>query len=274
MLNRIIPLLNKFIPVSLAVKGLGKVDKRFVNYFEGAAIAGFGADQALDYLREKFESPADESERNRLGNKVARGTARPDEMASSKEFERANTIKKGAQTAATLGAAALGAPALAGLIGGQGGEEELQQPTPEEKGFQYPQHTAGGKQSNLPNPLASQAQTPPTGQQQQPQVSTSPLDTLAQFSPALAQFMESSLSQGMPLSKAIWLAKYHPDLTQDVLQIEKGTKQKFQDFMGHLFKGYEQQQKQSQNQSNPQTGGKGQQALMAILQKIQQSRGK
>lgn len=74
ILNRILPFLNKLIPVDIAVKGLTKVDPRFGKFFDTAAKRGSTADQAIQFIKNKF-APDEETPEPELASEERRQEA-------------------------------------------------------------------------------------------------------------------------------------------------------------------------------------------------------
>lgn len=61
LLSRAIPLLNKYVPVDLAIKGLSKLDKRFGKFFKGMQDMGSSAEDSINFVREKLQTNKEES---------------------------------------------------------------------------------------------------------------------------------------------------------------------------------------------------------------------
>ena len=53
LLGRVAPFLSRFIPTSLAVQGLSKIDPRLGNFINGAIQNGHTANDALDFIKSK-----------------------------------------------------------------------------------------------------------------------------------------------------------------------------------------------------------------------------
>ena len=108
MINRILPFLNKIVPIGLAAKGLEKVNPKMKSFFSGALAAGYTADQAMDFLRQQFSGSQDQPS----------GSLRPDEEAgmNRRKFEEApSRIAQGLGTVAAGALGGAGASALTGL---------------------------------------------------------------------------------------------------------------------------------------------------------------
>jgi len=117
MINRIKPLLNKLIPQNLAVKGLSKIDPKINKFITTATSFGYGADQALDFLRNQFDTEDTEG-------------LRPDIAANKRQQQQSELLPKVLGKAAQIGLGATGAGLAAnlGLEVLQGIEENELQP--------------------------------------------------------------------------------------------------------------------------------------------------
>lgn len=123
ILTRILPLLNRAVPPYLAIKGLGKIDPRLEKFATGAALGGYGADAILDFLRNKFDTAANKSERERLEIGASQGTLRPDEMASRETMARTRGIGDTIQSALSLAAGGAGGVLASKGIGAMGEDQ-------------------------------------------------------------------------------------------------------------------------------------------------------
>lgn len=100
------------------------------------------------------------------------------------------------------------------------------------------------------------------------------LNELGQFSPELQTFIEQQIQSGKAPDHAAALAMSEASFLDLVNGIEKKVKVPFTKFVRELYEGKAVQSKAALQPDQPQgQSGSGQQALMAILQKIQQSRG-
>ncbi len=108
MIDRILPLLNKFVPIGIAVKGLERISPKIKSFLGGATAAGYSANEAIDFLRNQFSGPQ---------MKEPGAGARPDEKAAFNRREHEETPQKVAQGIAATGAAGLGGLAGAALTG-------------------------------------------------------------------------------------------------------------------------------------------------------------
>jgi len=111
----------KYLPASLGVKFLEKLNPKFKNYFTTAASYGFDANRALDYVKDRFENEASKTFKGQLQQGAQAGTLRPDEKSAKRQIENAELPGKVARSAAAFGGAALagGLPALAGQAASQ-----------------------------------------------------------------------------------------------------------------------------------------------------------
>lgn len=72
----------KYLPASLGLKALEKVNPKFKNYFSEAASYGIDATRALNYLSERFDNPSNTAFKGELEKGEAQGTLRPDERTA------------------------------------------------------------------------------------------------------------------------------------------------------------------------------------------------
>lgn len=219
-------------------------------------------------------------------------TLRPDELAAQAEIERAQSrnqaLKGPASTALKLGAAAFGGgiasrvlPLLNDYIPIDLAMKGINMISPKLGAFLKKGQSKGldlKEGFDFIKDKIGKAAEPAKEETQK----ASPGSILGKYNQKLASFIESSLQQGIPIAKAAWLAKYHPEFTKDVMKIEKDTNTKFQDFIMDLYKGALPKQGQAQpqeqmrqpqqgqaQQGQPQQGG-GDQALLAAFNKILQ----
>ncbi len=84
MINKLLALASKYVPVGLGIKGIGKIDPRLEKFFTAAALAGYGADEAMGFVRDRLEGKtvANADEQDRLDQGSSQGTLRPDEGAA------------------------------------------------------------------------------------------------------------------------------------------------------------------------------------------------
>lgn len=55
ILNRVLPLLNSFVPRDIAIKGLTRIDPRFGTFIQKALNSGQSFDQVRDFIKSKTE---------------------------------------------------------------------------------------------------------------------------------------------------------------------------------------------------------------------------
>lgn len=65
-INRVLPLLNKYIPEDLAIKGLNKIDSRYGKFIQKALSAGKTIDEVKDFISEKAQEGKKPEERNMI----------------------------------------------------------------------------------------------------------------------------------------------------------------------------------------------------------------
>lgn len=125
MFSKIFPLLNKFLPPTLAAKALGKMDSRFARFFTNTLASGYATDKALSFLRNRFMGEKDENEQQ-LEQGQAQGTLRPDEQASLQNIKHSQAIPNAIGTAASM-APVIGA-GISALGSGKGQGQVQQEP--------------------------------------------------------------------------------------------------------------------------------------------------
>jgi hypothetical protein len=114
MLAKILPFLNKALPTGLAIKGIEKINPGLGDFLSGAFGAGYTADQALDFLRDKLETPGNKGVHENLEQRQAQGMNRPDQAAALK------SIRESKEPANVMANAITGGAALAGGLGAIG----------------------------------------------------------------------------------------------------------------------------------------------------------
>jgi len=119
-MNQILPLLSKYVPAALALKGISKVNPRLSTAIQAATGAGYGADAIIDYLRNSMEPAGITQKRQQLAQGASEGTLRPDEISNQRNLEQKNG-------SSSLPIAAAGLGGIAGLMGGQGEEQPEQE---------------------------------------------------------------------------------------------------------------------------------------------------
>jgi hypothetical protein len=62
ILNKVLPLLSKYIPQDIAIKGLSKIDTRFGKFINKAMAAGQTFDQVRDFIGQKSEAGTEKEE--------------------------------------------------------------------------------------------------------------------------------------------------------------------------------------------------------------------
>lgn len=127
MLSKLLPLLNKYVPAGLALKGVQKADPKLKSFVKGSIAAGYGANEIIDFLRGKADSTAEYE----TLEKGRRKGSLPIQKATASDVKRGKDKAKGLQNVIAGGAALLGGaagatiPALASLLGGEEEKEQL-----------------------------------------------------------------------------------------------------------------------------------------------------
>jgi hypothetical protein len=192
----------KFIPASMAVKALSKVDKRFNNFFANAAAYGYDINNALDFISKKF---SDESEREKLERK---------NNPTAEEGIALQQMNKGRMPIEALkGAASF---ALGGLVGS--GQEEP---------------TNNQNQESISQPEQQQQispQTPP------------PFAEFLRQNPELGAYLDKQMKAGRDPIVAATQAKKISKFRSLISQLEEDMGQSFEDLIGYLFYGRQRQE--------------------------------
>jgi hypothetical protein len=238
MITKILPFLNDLIPTALAFKGLSKLNPKIGKYLSAATAAGYGAKEALGYLKEQ------------LGGEEQEQGLRPDEQAANARVSQGGQIPRAIGKAAQIGAGAAGAglaaTALPEVIGG----------------------LFGGQQEQAPSPENQQPSQQPQSQQEQ--------NPIAKYSPELLQFIEQHIQSGRSPLEAGALARLPGNKFDRVIaKIEKDSGMKFSEILEKIYggkKGSQQPQGQSQQQGQQpqqaQQKANVDQALLAAFDKI------
>lgn len=77
----------KFVSPELARKGLEKISPKFKSYFSKALSYGFTANQALDFLSDRFSSEGQKQFQQGLAERGAKQQLRPDEMEAQAQIQ-------------------------------------------------------------------------------------------------------------------------------------------------------------------------------------------
>lgn len=140
MAAQILPLLSRYIPASLASRGLKKLSPGIGRFIDSAGLAGYGVDAAIDFLRDQYgqEQSVQAIERDK--------TARPDEQAMASQIREqqvpGNLLKGAGKIAGDIAASGLAAPYIErGMDRLSGSGDQGQAGAPEEP--QGPQPTIG-----------------------------------------------------------------------------------------------------------------------------------
>lgn len=208
LFSKALPLLNQYLPASLAIKGLSKIDRRLGNFARNAVSEGYTQDEAVDFMRNEANDTIKQSSQKITQEFVDSDPGLDPEIAFLKRrklLPRIGTmLKAGKSRGSIVSFLKKKLPMLA--------QEQLR--------FM-------GAEENL------------------------------SIDEKLNQILDKVLSGGRPQEQT--QQQQQPDQNQ-LMQ------------MAQQMQG-QQQQQPGQQAPQQQQGGPGQQALMAILQKIQQSRG-
>lgn len=235
-------LLNQFIPVGLAVKGLEKIDPRMKSFIGAAGAFGYGANEIISYLRSKTHTASQKANRANLEESVARGTARPDEAAN---LERLNQSEIPGDI--LQGAGALGAGALGGL-GASGALSAAQQAVA--PGVQAAASRVGKVASQ---PIAHQGakNTIPAqslGSRAAQGAPAAP-DVFLRKHPELGRFLENRINQGIDPMTASKQAKTVKALQPKIRDIEQSMGQPLESLVSQVFGGGQAQGRQAPSQA-------------------------
>jgi hypothetical protein len=243
MLKQALSLLNKFIPVNLAVKGLEKLDPRFKKFIGAAAGAGYGADEAVDYLR------------NRLSKSDQGGkTPTPQEESANIGVQRSFTPQK---VAAGLAGAAIG-----GLGGAAAAAATENIGKPQQPQEQQPQQNAPSPENAIPG------QAPPSqpniGSQSNPNIQSAFQNFLSKH-PELGKYLDQQINQGVIPRAAAQKAKQVRKFQPMIEDIESNVGLSLEDLIVRLFGGEEQKAEQQSSRSEQ---------LLSVLQQLKAMKGR
>jgi hypothetical protein len=213
---------------------------------------------------------------------------RPDEQAAESEIRKAknrtNELRGGLQTAATFGTAALGKNAILKVL------PFLSEYIPEDlslKGISKVVPKLGDFLKNGMNQGLSlksgldflkkeisnmKEETKEPEKKEQPKENR---NIIEQYSPELHEFIKNEVTKGRPVIEAGALAQNNQKYKNIIKKIEGDHKTNWSAILESIYGGgqYSRTVNPPQTQNNPQQAGQGQQALMAIMQKINQRLG-
>jgi hypothetical protein len=208
-------------------------------------------------------------------------TMRPDEQASLAEIERSkkfdSNIKSGIKTAANLGLTATGVgaatkvlPFLSEHIPMDLAIKGINKVSPKLGDF-LKRGMAAGLDAKEGLDFIKNKLSPALPNEQDKK-----LNIIQQYSPELFQFIQEEMRKGRTSLQAAGLAKLNGKYNSIIKKMEQDHKMPYSTIVESIFGQDPQSQGQpemQQQQQQQQGGGQGQQALMSILQKIQQARG-
>lgn len=240
ILSKAIPLLNKYVPPALAIKGLSKIDNRLSSFIQDSLTAGYTTDAVIDFLRSSIQNPADKNEIRNLESMEASGNIHPEQQRSLQKRQGEEAIGKGISTVAGI------AGGLAGLPQGNN-QQDTTQPEMQEQLTQPP--------------------TPPSKEGR---------NIIQQYSPELHQFIEEQVKNGRNPIEAGAIAQNDKRFSSIINKLSKDHKTPWSNILQTVYGQGELQSlqpEQNQQQQLQQKPGQGQAALMAILEQIRKSRG-
>ncbi len=213
---------------------------------------------------------------------------RPDEEANRDEIQRDKNFQKNVSSAigsaaaiGTGGAAARVIPFLSKFLTPDIAMKGLSKVSPKIADFLQRGQSMGLNVQDGLQYLRDSIEPKQESQQAQSQPAKENRNIIEQYSPNLFQYIKDLISQGnKPVEAAIKAKKFltEGESKKAISQIEKDHKTKFEDIVQSIFGNEAVNQAPQQNvqqQPNPQDNqaGPGQQALMNILSKINQSLG-
>jgi len=242
----------RLIPASVAVKALGKVDKRLQSFFANAAAYGLDVNRAVDFVADRF---AHDTEEERLRNKQA---PTPEEALDLQGIERAKAPGRALKTAASfaIGSQLAGAP-----------EEAPQQqaaPTPQQQLAQKVGNASNAigaaerSYTGMATPVIAgraiaQAQQAPhrlqaalkakNGPQTTPQApqatqaAGTPFDVLKQRHPEIGTFLQAEMKKGRSPYEAAAAARAKKALQDPIAKLEAEAQVPFEGLIAHIFGG-------------------------------------
>lgn len=278
IIAKVLPFINKALPAAFAIKGLEKIDPKIGAFMSGAFGAGYTSNEVLDFLRDKFQPAGNTGVRERLEEKQAQGTARPDESAALTDIRN---VQRPADLAAN---AITGASAISGGLGAVKSLSNIdknQQPSESVQSTESPGIAAapppvpqGEGVTRSPKSTKPQAAPLPTLSEGE-----SPLDFLAKYSSKLARSLGMKIQGGsLPRDAAIVLKSNPGALKTHIDKIERDTHENFEDLVEELFGAprgignviQQGQQKMQQNQQRVQ-GMQNAPIKQQLMQTVQQA---
>lgn len=266
VLSKLLPYLSKALPVGAAIKGLTNANPKLANFVYSSLGAGYTTEQVIEYLRNRFGSPADQREKNRLESKVA---PLPEEKGAlqKRQQEEKIPLALGAAVGLGTGLSGLSNPSGPMPIPGSGmGQQPPQQqnlPAPQR---QLPAPPQQGMQTPFPSPQGS-----PTPQQPA-QAPNSSFQYLSQYSKELPQFIFSALNKGKSLEHTVALVKKSAKFGKAVDKIESDTKTDFLNLLENIF-GIKRANQEKKSPENAQNMQKQSQNREQSLQNFNQKKG-
>lgn len=270
----IAPILNaaKYIPSSMVLQGLAKINPKFKNFFTEAATYGYDATKALDYLSSKFSSSGEEQFKRQLEEGAQQNTLRPDEASSLSQIRGQEMPGK-----ILRGALGYGGAAISGLQGSsssqdqsQGQQQQNQEQQQEEEYNPLAIGAISGNAGSKPSPMSQSINdqirsAPQTGRSpsamsknindeirsaKPQQRSYDPLAGLQKY-PELLQFIQEEQSKGGNAHSITSKARKSAKLGTFINVIEQEVGEAFENVLARLMGTQSQQGQKPQGNSTP-----------------------
>jgi hypothetical protein len=260
---------GKYVSPELVRKGLEKISPKFKSYFAQAITYGFSANQALDYIIDRFSNPNQQQFQKSIEQRGSNQQLRPDEMEAQSQMATSQLPGKVLKSAA-----ALAAPMLAG--GGEAAPEEAPAESPMKQTAQKagqaaaPVTQAYKGQEGLSTPVisgraaasaqtalgmlkgkANRAKTAPQAPQSANAAPATSFDILKKRHPVIGAFLEKEMGKGKTPFEAAAAARNARMMKTPISQIETETAQPFEGVIAQVFGLGGQQSTQAQPQAVP-----------------------
>lgn len=231
----------RYLPASLGVKALQKVNPKFKNYFANAAAYGYDATKALEYLSGRFESDSQKDYKNQLDQGAANNTLRPDEAMSRSEMS--NQSMPGKALRAGIGLLTGGLLGGIGDNGGSGSPAQVDESQAQSPQGMQPQQPISPQQP--PGMGAAQPTASPGGQQPGTQGAPSGSrpaaqdltmgNILAKYSHELDQATSFQIYTGRQAKDAATYLRSQPKFRKVIEKMEKDTGMSFQQIIEGIY---------------------------------------
>ena len=200
-------------------RGLSKISPKFKNFFAQALSYGYSADQALDYLTNKFSNRQTRDYQSSLEERSRAQQLRPDEMSALASIESSQLPGKAIRTVLPY-AAGLLLPELSAPIaaaGAAGTVAEGQEGAPA-KGQQMAQKEAIVQEGSL-------------------NAFKTPWDVFMNKHPRLGLYLAKKLATPSDLSSIVKEARSIPSFKQSIMEIEEEAGRSLEDLLREYAPG-------------------------------------